>query len=241
MNKRKIIFVILCITSLFAGCDKSDSDKSMVTTKSVVEQTTTNTTKSEEERAFASEELIAENEGQMVEIILAVMENKDPSQDDYQIETQSQNGVYIYSPTFPEDFSSARMWLNGSYIYYKYENQYLSDLKESGNVTDAVILGNSLSLTWAFKADGEIALQNDIEYWNEEGYPVNEIANMSGYYYADFGIYQKIFWCEDGYSFELQIPTSVGSVNTATHEYSGEDVFTLQKTFYPFDDNTVAE
>ena len=165
-----------------------------------------------------------------------IQSSSNESSDEFQIQSNGLSGIYVYSlENVPEDFSLGKINEIGNIEYYN--NTY----READVKTDEICANNAIYFHQYRNANGADKLQNRIENWSHNGYSMKELSNKQGYYYVDCGLNYYVYWCEDGYCFYVKFPKSVGSVNTTTHEYSGEDVFTLQKTFYSFNDNTVAE
>lgn len=89
-----------------------------------------------------------------------------------------------------------------SSYYDESSEENLNKLSENSNIS-------KMTFVWGYNTEGDIYLKNAIEMFE-----LTEMPNMPNFYYSeacdDYGvnIYQ-IYWSQDGYCFQLNIPTEM--------------------------------
>ncbi|MBQ7132804.1 MAG: hypothetical protein IJO29_09550 [Oscillospiraceae bacterium] len=228
MKKITLYIVLFWLSILMISCEKNDCKLSSESGSSSISLEQNDDSQVDVAYEFATESEAVEYYYSQIQ----AQQNKGT----FQTQSNGSTGIYVYSlENIPQGFTLGQITGIGSMAYYN------DVYRNADNKSSEICAKNAIYLRVYHNSNGEEVLQDNIDSWRNNGYAVNEISNKSGYYYVDCELSISVYWCEDGYCCLLQIPTSVGTVDLETHEYSGEDVFTLKKTFYPFDDNTVAE
>ncbi|MBQ7132395.1 MAG: hypothetical protein IJO29_07455 [Oscillospiraceae bacterium] len=227
--------VILCVGSLIYITQRNNDDKitpqdnSAVTSQSESEQSDSSTEISESTPDCVYEVFNWGDNEEFAEHIYKIVSDKGFVNTTYKLQDgTTEEIIYLYEFDCIEGYSLFSRYQTGSNYVYSF---YRKNGDRTGSAT------NEITMTWEIGTESQSALQSKIDYYNSQGYAVNEISNMPGYYYVDFDEFQKVMWCEAGYYFELQFPVSVGRINTSTHAYTGEYLFSLKKSQYIIDES----
>ncbi len=225
--------VILCVGSLIYITQRNNDDKitpqdsSAVTSQSESEQSDSSTDNSESppDCVYVDERFFWNGNEEFAEHIYKIVSDKGFVNTTYTVQNgETEEMIYLYEFDCIEGYSLYTRYETASdSVYFRYRKNG----EKIGSAT------TDITMTWEIGSEPQNALQSKIDQYNS----VNEISNMPGYYYVDFDEFQKVMWCEAGYYFELQFPVSVGRINTSTHAYTGEYLFSLKESQYIIDES----
>lgn len=143
-----------------------------------------------------------------------------------------ERGMYAFSiNNLPEGFEVCRVYETSGITYSKVMPDDPDEFAKTEKIDFCARIDSD---------DSGVSGYNDC--WSADGKSINKISNKTDVYYVDYDAdnYQ-VYWAEDGYFFRIIFPKSVGTIDSETHEYSGEDIFEIKKTFYVFDETNVIE
>lgn len=202
--KKSIIYIgVLIVCFLFTACEKNDSELSESTSSSLNIEISY-------ENKFSSVDELAE----------FIIENKD-SQFKSLFTNRSQESVSpklaVYTlSNVPEGYELNEIIQHENFISMNYLNKTESEI----------------TFVWGFNTDGDVYLRNAIDTFG-----LTEFPSMDECYYSeavnDYGehIYQ-IYWSEDGYCFQVNIPTKIFNSSDALIQ---DNHINIDKTEYSSD------
>lgn len=206
-----ILAVALALSSCFASTDKNSESGDL-------------TYSSKEVQAFSSQQDDLNSGEDVTESIVVTEQSPYDSSDEYMLIEESFGGedeLINYLIKSREDqpdelFESSQRSDGEQLIMYSFNDiphgYELVSAKENGNFMTYDYINESdnskLTFVWGFLTEGDEYLKNAIEMFG-----LTEIPDRKGYYYSlamdDTGTYiYQIYWSQDGYCFQLNIPTS---------------------------------
>lgn len=204
--KKSIIYIgAVIVCFLFTACEKNDSGLSESNSSSLdIEISYENKFSSVDELA----EFIIENKDAQFKSLFANRSEESAS---------SELTVYTLS-NVPEGYELNEIIQRGNFISMNYLDKSESEI----------------TFVWGFNTDGDVYLKNAVDTFG-----LTEFPDMKEYYYSeaenDYGehIYQ-IYWSEDGYCFQVNIPTKTfessdalihdNHINIDKTEYSSDSI-----------------
>ena len=226
--------VMLCVGTLIYITLRNNDDKITLQDNSAVtsqtEQSDSSTDNSENNPVcdYVVIEPYKTYDDAVEQFLLDAQQNNDDLP--YSAQVNGVDGVYIYSlKNLPEGYNEEDVY-DVEDIHY-YNDQYNNADSNEQALKHLVIFNwyNNKSFEDTIKGIARSCISNGTKF-----YPVKNIPNC---YCAVYGSYQEFYWENDGYCFNLRLPTYIGSISTARFEYSGQNVFELKKTFYAFDNS----
>lgn len=139
-----------------------------------------------------------------------------------------EGSFYYYTlKTLPEGYEFAFSRQNGYYIstYYMKKDSFEKGVADYDKISPAE---GGITFVWAFAGNGQNLLKDTISKCH-----LTEVPNMPGFYHNGF----QIFWEENGYCMQVNIPTELLSIDDKTHTTKGTFDFSVEKITAEFTEN----